>query len=208
MGFLRMDRLAAAPVQSEPYDYFIVENFLDPETVAKVNDTFPAIASGGSYPVEELADGTAMRGVIAELDGEEFQAAIAQKFGIDLQDRPKMYSLRGHTRAKDGRIHTDSEDKLITVLLYLNREWPHSDGRLRILRNGHDLEDYAAEVSPQGGTLLVFKRSDKSWHGHPPFVGPRRALQMNWLKTDKQRRFHEFRHQVSSTLKKAFGGAA
>jgi hypothetical protein len=205
MQHLRMDRLAATPVQSEPYDYFIVDGFLDPETIAQVNDTFPTIAGGGSYPVEELADGSAMRNIIAELDSAEFEQAIAQKFGIELEDRPKMYSLRGHTRAKDGRIHTDSEDKLVTVLLYLNRDWPHPDGRLRILRNGQDLEDFAAEVSPEGGTLLVFRRSEKSWHGHPPFVGQRRALQMNWLKTDQQRRFHQFRHKVSSTLKRAFG---
>ena len=206
MKFLRMDRLAAANVQSEPYDYFIVEHFLDQDAITAVNATFPQIGGGGSYPVDDLTEAHVVRDVIAELDSQEFQDAIAQKLGIDLAGRPKMYSLRGHTRAKDGRIHTDSEDKLITVLLYLNEGWAHSEGRLRILRNGQDLEDYAAEVSPAGGTLLVFRRSDKSWHGHPPYVGQRRALQMNWLKTDQQRRFHQFRHQVSTALKRAFAG--
>jgi hypothetical protein len=44
-------------------------------------------------------------------------------------------------------------------------------GRLRLLRNGSDLENYAVEIEPTGGTLLVFRRSDKSWHGHHPYEG-------------------------------------
>ena len=78
----------------------------------------------------------------------------------------------------DGKIHTDSKTKIITVLLYMNdKSWPSDTGRLRILRNGTDLEDYADEVEPAGGTLIVFKRSDKSWHGHHSYEGPRRAIQ-------------------------------
>ncbi len=62
----------------------------------------------------------AIKEVIDELDGPEFQKAIADKFDVDLDGRPKMYWLRGYTRSKDGQIHTDSKDKIITVLLYLN----------------------------------------------------------------------------------------
>ena len=63
-----------------------------------------------------------------------------------------MYSLRGWLRAKDGQIHTDSKDKIITVLLYLNENWPHAGGRLRLLRNGTDLENFVTEVPPDNGT--------------------------------------------------------
>ena len=68
----------------------------------------------------------------------EFQATIAEKFEVDLVDKPKMYSLRGYTRSKDGRIHTDSKDKIITVLLYLNENWSQEGGKLRVLRSGTD----------------------------------------------------------------------
>jgi len=37
-------------------------------------------------------------------------------------------------------------------------------------RSGKDLEDIAAEVPPTDGTLVAFKRSDYSWHGHKPFA--------------------------------------
>ena len=138
----------------------------------------------------------------SDLDGPAFEAVVAEKFGVDLAGRPKMYSLRGYTRAKDGQIHTDSKDKIITVLLYLNQDWKEDGGRLRILKNGRDVDDYAAEVPPDNGTLLVFKRSDRSWHGHHPFEGQRRSLQMNWMTSEGSRGWHRVRHKLSATLKK------
>ena len=113
-----------------------------------------------------------------------------------------MFTVRGECRASDGKIHTDSATKIITVLLYMNENWDKDGGRLRILRNGTDLDDYAEEVPPHGGTLLAFRRSENSWHGHEPFQGQRRAIQMNWV-TDKSVVAREQgRHRLSTTLKK------
>lgn len=205
MRYLNIDRLKSAKVETDPYEYMVVQHVLGPETIAKVNDSFPPIPSGGSFPIESLTTDMLIKDVIAELDSREFEAVMESKFKVDLAGRPKMYSLRGHTRAKDGQIHTDSKDKIITVLFYLNREWPSQVGRLRILRDGENLENFAAEVPPDNGTMLAFKRSEKSWHGHPPFVGPRRALQMNWMVDESKRGFHVIRHKVSAAIKKLGG---
>jgi SM-20-related protein len=202
MPHLNLAKLKAAPVQTEPYSWVMVPGFLSPDSVSRINATYPKIEKGGSYPIESLDENMAIKEVIAELDGPEFQAVIAEKFGVDLKGRPKMYSLRGYTRAKDGQIHTDSKDKIITVLLYLNENWQQPGGRLRILKNGHDVDDFVAEVPPDNGTLLVFKRSDTSWHGHHPFEGPRRSLQMNWMTSDGSKGFHAVRHKLSAALKK------
>jgi SM-20-related protein len=105
-------------------------------------------------------------------------------------------------REKDGAIHTDSVTKIITVLLYMNERWREDAGRLRLLRSADDLEDYAAEVPPYGGTLLAFKRSDKSWHGHKPISGPRRAVQLNWVTTQDVVDHEQRRHQFSTKFKK------
>jgi Rps23 Pro-64 3,4-dihydroxylase Tpa1-like proline 4-hydroxylase len=178
-----------------------VPGFLSAGSLERINATFPPISQGGSYPVDALDDGMAIKDVIEELDSPRFEAVVAEKMGVDLAGRPKMFSLRGFTRAKDGKIHTDSKDKLITVLLYLNEHWSPETGRLRLLRQGHDLEDFAVEVPPQDGNLLIFRRSDNSWHGHHPFEGQRRALQMNWMVDETKRGFHQFRHRVSAALK-------
>jgi SM-20-related protein len=206
MAHLDLAKLKSAKVEAEPYHYTIVPGFLSPASVARINATYPRIEKGGSYPIESLDAGMAIKDVIDELDGPEFQAVIAEKFGVALEGRPKMYSLRGHTRAKDGQIHTDSRDKIITVLLYLNENWRQPGGRLRILRNGHDVDDFVAEVPPDNGTLLVFRRSDNSWHGHHPFEGQRRSLQMNWMTSEGSKGFHAIRHKISAAVKKAVGG--
>jgi len=206
MAHLDLEKLKRAKVESEPYEYMIVPGFLPPASVARINATYPRIEKGGSYPIESLDADMVIKEVLEELDGPQFQALIAEKFAVSLDGRPKMYSLRGHTRAKDGQIHTDSRDKIITVLLYLNEDWQQPGGRLRILRNGHDVDDFAAEVPPDNGTLLVFKRSEKSWHGHHPFEGQRRSLQMNWMTSEGAKGFHAIRHKISAVVKKAVGG--
>ena len=147
MPHLNIAKLDATPVERSPFDYVIVPGFLSMETVRAINATYPRIEKGGSYPVESLEANMAIKDVIEELDGLPFQTAVAGKFDVDLDDKPKMYSLRGYTRAKDGQIHTDSKDKIITVLLYLNENWQQPGGRLRLLRNGRDVDDYAAEVN-------------------------------------------------------------
>ncbi len=202
MAHLNLDKLRAARIEKQPFTYTIVPGFLPPESVARINATYPNIEKGGSYPIESLASSMAIKDVIAELDSPEFEKVIAGKFDVELDGRPKMYSLRGYTRAKDGSIHTDSKDKIITVLLYLNENWQQPGGRLRILRDGTNVDNFAAEVPPDNGTLLVFKRSDTSWHGHHPFEGPRRSLQMNWMTSEGSKGWHKVRHSISAAVKK------
>ena len=202
MTHLNLDKLSAAELIRDPYEFLIVPGFLKAESVTRVNATYPAITKGGSYPLESLTDTEVVREVIDEMDGPRFEAVVSEKFAVELSGRPKMFSLRGHTRAKDGQIHTDSKDKIITVLLYLNENWPHDGGKLRILRSGTDVDDYVTEVAPDNGTLLIFKRSDNSWHGHHPFEGQRRSVQMNWMVDEGKRGFHQIRHKLSAAVKR------
>ncbi len=205
MGHLAIEKLRAAELQTDPFDYVILPAFLSAESIRQVNCTYPLITRGGSYPIQSLETGMTIREVIDELDGPEFEAVVAEKFRVNLTGKPKMHSLRGYLRAKDGKIHADSKDKIITVLLYLNENWQHQGGRLRLLRNGTDLENYVAEILPANGTVLVFKRAENSWHGHHPFEGQRRALQMNWMTSEGSKGFHALRHKLSAAVKMLSG---
>ena len=202
MAHLEFDRLKTARVETQPYNYAIIPGILQNDSLSRINATYPNIAKGGSYPIENLQSGMVIKDVIDELDGKIFEGMVEEKFGVALSGRPKMYSLRGHTRAKDGQIHTDSKDKIITVLLYLNENWKHTGGKLRLLKNSHDVDDYVAEVPPDNGTMLVFMRSDNSWHGHHPFEGQRRSLQMNWMTSEGSKGFHAIRHKLSAMVKR------
>src|SRR6266516_2011809 len=107
---------------------------------------------------------------------DEFRQAFEEKFNVDLMNRPDMITVRGRCSEKDGKIHTDSETKIITILIYMNPAWESSGGRLRLLRSGTNLDYVFQEVPPTEGTLLAFSRSSNSWHGHTPFSGPSRAI--------------------------------
>ena len=201
MPRIQIAKLAATPLTREPYEYVVVPGFLPPEALAEVVSNYPTLKAG-SYPLDEVAVTPALKELIDDMDGPEFERAIEQKFKVKLAGKPKMYSLRGYCRATDGKIHTDSKDKIVTVLLYLNDGWQQPGGRLRLLKNGENLQDFVAEVPPDNGTLLVFKRSENSWHGHESFEGVRRSIQMNWMTSEGKRGFHKLRHQISARLKK------
>lgn len=210
MTLLDIDALRATPLKTDPYEYFVVPNFIRASAFDKVVADFPRISSTGSIPPSELDIKGSFEELLEELEGPAFREAIEEKFGIDLSSRPTMITVRGNCARSNGKIHTDTESKIITVLLYMNQEWDKDGGRLRILRSATDLDDAAEEVSPNGGTLLVFKRSDKSWHGHEPFEGPRRAIQLNWVTDDEVVAHEQRRHRFTMFLKRLnpFGGVA
>jgi hypothetical protein len=169
-----------------------------------VTADFPAIRHPGSIPLSEADYGAKFAAFLSALDGGEFRQLIADKFGIDLENRPTMYTLRGIMREKDGRIHTDSKTKVITVLVYFNHNWQHDGGRLRVLRNGEDMDDYVEEIAPEAGTMMIFQVTDNCWHGHKPVVGKRLSLQMNYLVGNTAKGKHQFVHGLSAKVKKLF----
>ena len=168
MRHLNLEKFRATRLETAPFTYLIVPGFLKSDSLRAVNATFPTIGKGGSFPLESVDARAIIKDVINELDGPEFEAAVSDKFGVALSDKPKMYSLRGYVRNKDGQIHTDSRDKIITVLLYLNEKWPHPEARLRLLFNGNDLDNYAAEIAPEEGNLLVFRGLYQAHRTIPP----------------------------------------
>ena len=202
MTICDFEALAQTPLQRDPYDYLVVDDFIRAAEFPSVIADYPAVAGPGSHPPAELAIKGRFAALMDELQGPAFRAAIEQKFAIDLTGRPTMYTVRGFVREKDGAIHTDSTTKIITVLLYMNERWQEDAGRLRLLRGPDNLDDYVAEVAPFGGTLLAFKRADNSWHGHKPISGPRRAIQLNWVTSQEVVDSEQRRHQISTRFKR------
>ncbi|HWB51700.1 MAG TPA: 2OG-Fe(II) oxygenase [Stellaceae bacterium] len=201
MSLVDLARLRAAPLRRDPFEFVVVENFLAADAMPSLIDAFPPVPGHGSYPLSTLACPPLFGRLMAELQGDAMRAAVEEKFAIDLSRRPTMITLRGYSDGKDGGIHTDSASKLITVLLYMNREWTDPAGRLRILRGPGDLGDYAAEVAPFAGMMVAFRRSETSFHGHQAHVGKRQSVQLNWVTDGAVVRREIGRHVWSARLK-------
>ncbi|GAC1478942.1 MAG: hypothetical protein NVS2B11_02790 [Acetobacteraceae bacterium] len=199
------EKLSATPVAGEPYRHIVVPGFVPEPALTEVVAGLPKLEKGGSFPTTGLRLGAAAQALMGELEGPRFREAVAQKFELELEGAPTMITLRGQSREKDVRIHTDSTAKRVTVLLYLNPEteaWAKQDGCLRLLRRPDDLEDYAVEVPPVNGTLLVFPNGPTTWHGHKQFVGRRHVVQLNWMTTDDKARYEMRRHKISAFVKR------
>ena len=202
MSVIDLDSFRATPLMSDPYEFLVVSGFIKPEALTAIVADFPTIPSTGSHSVREFKSGPHFGSLIKELRAPEIEHAFAEKFGLDLSRRPRTVTLRGQCKATDGEIHSDTESKLITVLIYMNLDWTEKEGRLRVLRSPQNLEDFVAEVVPEAGTLLAFRRSNNSWHGHTEFVGERRSIQLNWVTTKAAAYNVEVRHEFSAWTKK------
>ena len=202
---LKLDALRNAPVSETPYPYFVVENsILDSEVQAVIQD-FPQIKQGGSYNLDDVEIKPNFDRLLKSIDTPEFRRILTDKFGVDVMEHPMMITLRGYSRQKDGRIHTDSKSKLLTILIYLNESWEAETGRLRILNNATDMNDYVAEINSGPGDLVAFKVTDNGWHGYIPYEGQRQSIQINFLTSDKANAKHKFVHGLSAKFKKLFG---
>lgn len=197
-----IDRLRGAPLNHDPFDYVTVPGFIRADSLETLHKDYPVVGKAGSFPVSSVDCGPSFAQVLREIQSPEMTAAIEEKFGIDLAGRPTMVTVRDRCRERDGQIHIDSKGKLITVLIYMNPPWEESGGRLRLLRGPDDIEDYVAEVPPNEGTLLAFRCTPNAWHGHKPFEGRRRAIQLNWVVDESYLKREQRRHRLSAFLKK------
>ncbi len=197
--------LRATPVNPDPYPHVVVPGFVPASALAEVAADLPPIDKGGSFPPSALRLGPRAQDLVAALESKAMREAVAARFDLALDDAPTMLTVRGWTREKDGRVHRDSNAKLVTVLLYLNQDnaaFEGNAGRLRLLRGPDDVENFAVEVPPVNGTLLVFPNGPSTWHGHKPFVGPRYSMQLNYMTTDRMARSELRRHRVSALVKR------
>ena len=207
MQLLDKNQLNLAKVDNNFFPYFHVENalshFLNSSDLVK---DFPDIDSGGSFPSDNLKEGD-IKKLVEELEGDEFKAILENKLGVNLKDAEVITTLRGFSRFKDGKIHTDSQSKIVTVLLYLNKNWDNEIGNLRLLKKNNDLDNYIQEISSEYGNLVAFKVTDNCWHGFMPFEGKRLSIQLNYI-YPKSLNMHKIRHKLSASFKKLITGSS
>jgi hypothetical protein len=204
---INIDGLKSARTGRDPYNFLVGDNFIQPTAVDPLKADYPDLKEPGFFTETDISERVhgAFAKLLQDLKNPEVSKIVSEKLDIDLVDKPKMITIRKISAAKDGRIHTDGEAKIATMLTYLNDKWDGTAaGCLRVLRNEKSFEDYVEQISPLTGTVFAFRRSDGSWHGHTPFVGERRVVQMTWLRSEADVARKEKRGALSHNLKKMF----
>ena len=108
MPYLDLGQIRAAPLATDPFQYMVAHDVLSPAALAAVRADFPAIKDPGLFPLSEAPGGPAFDALVEELSGEAFEAALEEKFRIDLGKRPRMITVRARCRSwREGRIRCD-----------------------------------------------------------------------------------------------------
>jgi 2OG-Fe(II) oxygenase superfamily len=200
----RADTLA----RSEPFHFLIAHHQLPSDSATALYGDFPRYAGAGFFPYEEKDCGPTINRLIGDLTDPAVATAVGAKLGIDnLGQYPTLVTLCRALNKRHGTIHTDSKSKVATALLYLNESWPDtSAGCFRFLARVDSIDDVVApEVKPIYGNFVVFKRADNSFHGHLPFEGDRRVIQVAWLTSEDEKLRKTKRGKLSRLFKKLFG---
>lgn len=203
---INVERLEAAKAETEPVPHLVVPGFLSPESLDGIISDFPRVAEPRNHAIGKFEHGPRFARLLEELADPGWVRIVGEKLGVpNLHELPCNTTVRGLSEASDGHVHTDHWSKVVTVLIYPNREWTAEGGRLRILRSPTDLEDYATEVAPVGGALIALRRSPTSFHGHGRYVGPRRVIQISWLRRSPLARLSQGVSRCATHLAKRLG---
>lgn len=202
---LNLNAIRACELHHAPYDWFMGKGALNDDSVAALRSSFPDIKATGFHPLEQMKVEGKFAELIQEIQNPDFTAAVSDTLGVNLRPYPQLITVRKISAAHEGRIHCDSESKIATCLIYMNDTWDSPEGRFRVLRSEHDFKDYVAEASPETGAIVAFRRADHSWHGHTPFVGERRVVQIAWVRSQADIDRKKKRHGLSSFFKGLLG---
>ena len=206
LTLLEPQAIRGANLSREPYDYFLGSDFLKADAIEDLKRDFPSIGKPGYLTVDEVDLKGRFKMLIEELESEELTEELSKKFGKNLHPFPRLTTIMKRSQTKYGAIHTDGPSKVMTLLVYMNDEWQaDASGRLRVLYNDKAFEPYAAEVPPTMGTVFAFLRADNSWHGHMPFAGERKVVQVAWVKDADELARKKKRNRVAQVLKGIFG---
>ena len=206
MRTINLSAVQDAQLLRDPYDFLLASNFLKEQAIGNIQRDFPEINKPGYLTVDEVKLHGRFKQLIDELEGPELTEELSRKFGMDLHPYPRLTTIMRRSQPKYGAIHTDGPSKVMTMLVYMNDEWQQDEGgRLRVLYDGKNYEPYKLEVPPTMGTMFAFLRSDNSWHGHLPFSGERRVVQIAWVKSQADVDRKKKHNRMAQFFKGIFG---
>ena len=191
-------------VHAQPFPFLLARAQLPQDASAGLRADFPRYAGAGFFPYEAGDCGESINHLIDSLLAPAFANAIGQRLGVpELAQYPTLITLCRALNSRHGTIHTDSKSKVVTALLYLNESWDAgSAGSLRVLANERDIDALVVpELPPLYGHLAAFKRTACSFHGHLPFEGERRVIQVAWLTSEEEKQRKTRRGRFSRLVK-------
>jgi Rps23 Pro-64 3,4-dihydroxylase Tpa1-like proline 4-hydroxylase len=128
--------------------------------------------------------------LLRQLRGAEFTSWLEEGTGCKLAGLQRSIGLYVHRNGDFLSVHKDKLTKAITVILYLNTDWPQeAGGRFQCFASGVSGGAPVCEFAPVAGQLFAFRPTDRSWHAVSEIAHPdgteRLTVQIEyWLTTE------------------------
>ena len=183
---LDIPRIARHKMAAEPYAWVDIEQTFSPAGAAALAASFPGdhfknVAGydgekGYEYRARSLihmdAQAPSHPGgltpewlcLAADLLSPAYRQAMTRLTGLDLSAALLEANVTEYGPDAWLGPHVDLREKLVTHVLYFNREWNREDGGCLGILRSPDPADVAHEVVPVVGNSVVLVRSERSWH--------------------------------------------
>jgi hypothetical protein len=177
-------------IESNPFDYIIINNFIESDYYNKLQDVLPQKPTNDWWkyenPIEvkyaldkfELMD-PAIHNIFYALSHDKIIEKFKSLFNIpNLEFDPYCHGGGLHIHPRYGRLnmHLDYEKHPITnkqrrlnVILYLNDDWNKEwNGDTQLWNK--DMTECVVKSYPKANTAIIFVTTEYSWHGLPKII--------------------------------------
>jgi len=175
-------------IGAEPFDHIIIPNFFSDEYAETLYNNFPEDIESGSWhkynnPLEIKYAYDEIENLPLPIKDSFyllFTQEIIKKFRllsgiIDLEFDPYLHGAGLHILPNNGRLHMHldyekhpflDKERRLNVILYLSKDWKEEwNGETQLWNK--DLTQCVVKSPVKFNTAIIFKTTDKSWHGLP-----------------------------------------
>lgn len=175
-------------VSATPFPHVVLDDFLEPESLARASGEFGRIDSAGwisyvHYNERKFSNpnvvtwGPALRSIAQTLNSPRFVAMLGDLTGIDgliADDGMEGGGLHQSLRGGFLNVHADftvhplhpNWRRRVNLLLYFNEDWsPAYGGALELWST--DMRQRISAIEPRGNRVVIFNTDADSFHGHP-----------------------------------------
>jgi Rps23 Pro-64 3,4-dihydroxylase Tpa1-like proline 4-hydroxylase len=195
-------KLSAAYAQNKPWPHIVVDDFMDPDVLARVQQEAAAVRRSEYYEkfVDRKTDhnkyafssavvGPETSRLVNFLNSGIFVQYLEKLTGISALLTDPSYFGGGLHKIQSGgflEVHTDFNhlarynlERRLNLLLYLNKDWqPSYQGDLELWDRSS--MSRVTAISPIFNRCVVFSTTNESMHGHPvPLATPRGVERMS-----------------------------
>lgn len=172
---------------AEPFEHIIIQNFLKEEIANKISNEYPTNLDDYykynnpleiKYAYDNISNmGDNIKNVFYALCSSKIINAlqsITNKKELDYD--PTCHGGGLHIHPNNGRLHMhldyekhpilQNKQRYLNIIIYLTKDWDKSWGGETELWN-KEMTECKVKSNVQFNTALIFKTTEKSWHGLP-----------------------------------------